>query len=75
LLSHSTCVPLRRGAEPVDRMHDDIQLLIVRSLLSVANTIVQDKHCFELYGYDIILAGLYKHNSNSVFRFPPKPCA
>lgn len=45
----------KHGAEAVDRMHDDIQLLIVRSLLSVANTIVQDRHCFELYGYDIIL--------------------
>ena len=45
----------KHGADAVDRMHDDMQLLIVRSLLSVANTIVQDKHCFELYGYDIIL--------------------
>ena len=29
--------------------------LIVKSLLSVQRTIMNDKHCFELYGFDVLL--------------------
>jgi len=45
----------RHGAEKIDRLFDDVQLLIVRSLLSVANVVVRDPHCFEIYGYDVIV--------------------
>ena len=30
-------------------------MLIIRSLLAVQNVIIHDKHCFELYGYDIMI--------------------
>ena len=45
----------RHGAEKIDRLFDDVQLLIVRSPLSVANVVVRDPHCFEIYGYDVIV--------------------
>ena len=33
----------------------DIQLIIIHSLLSVQPIMMNDKHCFELYGYDIMI--------------------
>ena len=29
--------------------------MILRCLQSVAKTIINDKHCFELYGFDVLL--------------------
>lgn len=45
-----------RGKAVTDALFDDIVQLIVHSLKSV-NTIIMsnDKHCFECYGYDIIV--------------------
>jgi tubulin polyglutamylase TTLL9 len=43
------------GDEKVDTCFMLIQDLIIKSLQSVAKTIINDKHCFELYGFDILL--------------------
>lgn len=37
-----------------------MQDLIVRSLQSVAKTIINDKHCFELYGFDVLFDDVLK---------------
>jgi tubulin polyglutamylase TTLL9 len=43
------------GAEKVNEAYQQIQDMIVRCLQSVAKTIINDKHCFELYGFDVLL--------------------
>eukprot|EP00898_Chlorokybus_atmophyticus_P008329 jgi/Chlat1/8498/Chrsp80S07888 len=45
----------RHGAAAANDAFAEMQSLIVRSLLAVAPVIIQDKHCFEVYGYDIML--------------------
>ena len=42
------------GLEKVNEAFMDIQNLIIKSLLSVQKVIINDKHCFELYGFDIL---------------------
>ncbi|CAM9615612.1 unnamed protein product [Ectocarpus sp. 4 AP-2014] len=46
---------LKHGARAVDELFYDMQCLITRSLLSVQKSIIHDKHCFELYGYDVLV--------------------
>ena len=36
-------------------MFHEIDNIIIRSLQSVQKIIINDKHCFEMYGYDILL--------------------
>uniref|UniRef100_A0A5K3F1Q8 Tubulin--tyrosine ligase-like protein 9 n=2 Tax=Mesocestoides corti TaxID=53468 RepID=A0A5K3F1Q8_MESCO len=45
----------RHGFERVNRLFHEIDSIFVLSLLSVQNIMINDKHCFELYGYDILL--------------------
>ncbi|XP_072034688.1 polyglutamylase complex subunit TTLL1-like isoform X2 [Amphiura filiformis] len=44
-----------RGKEVTDKLFDDINWQIVHSLKSVSNILANDRHCFECYGYDIII--------------------
>lgn len=44
-----------RGKEITDRLFDEINWLIVHSLKAVSVVISNDRHCFECYGYDIII--------------------
>uniref|UniRef100_A0A7E4VS38 Tubulin--tyrosine ligase-like protein 9 n=1 Tax=Panagrellus redivivus TaxID=6233 RepID=A0A7E4VS38_PANRE len=48
-------IAARHGHATVRRMLDNIANIIIQSLRSVQNQIMQDNHCFELYGYDIML--------------------
>lgn len=39
----------------MNQIFRDIDNIIIRSLQSVQKIIINDKHCFEMYGYDILL--------------------
>ncbi|XP_035289767.1 probable tubulin polyglutamylase TTLL9 [Anguilla anguilla] len=45
----------RHGAAAADTLFAEMDNVFIRSLQSVQKVIINDKHCFELYGYDIIL--------------------
>lgn len=44
-----------RGKAATDKLFDDINWVIVQSLKAVQSVMVNDRHCYELYGYDIII--------------------
>lgn len=39
----------KHGVHVAEKAFNDVEGLIVRSLLSVQKVMIQDKHCFELY--------------------------
>eukprot|EP00891_Asterochloris_glomerata_P009798 jgi/Astpho2/9798/fgenesh1_pm.00149_%23_31_t len=43
------------GEEATDKLFADIRMVIVHSLKACQNIMINDRHCFELYGYDIIV--------------------
>ena len=43
------------GFDKVNECFLGIQNLITKTLLSVQKVIINDKHCFELYGFDVLL--------------------
>ncbi|KAJ9580280.1 hypothetical protein L9F63_004093, partial [Diploptera punctata] len=45
----------RHGATQVEELIQRIANVVLISLHSVENVIMHDRHCFELYGYDILL--------------------
>ncbi|BES98914.1 Tubulin-tyrosine ligase family [Nesidiocoris tenuis] len=44
-----------RGKSVTDKLFETINWLIIHSLKSVSYIMANDKHCFECYGYDIII--------------------
>eukprot|EP00191_Tetraselmis_sp_GSL018_P005470 CAMPEP_0177600416 /NCGR_PEP_ID=MMETSP0419_2-20121207/13612_1 /TAXON_ID=582737 /ORGANISM="Tetraselmis sp., Strain GSL018" /LENGTH=386 /DNA_ID=CAMNT_0019093409 /DNA_START=145 /DNA_END=1305 /DNA_ORIENTATION=+ len=43
------------GVAAANRCFELVQLVVLRSLLAVQPVVTQDKHCFELYGYDVLI--------------------
>eukprot|EP01065_Artemidia_motanka_P033153 TRINITY_DN40114_c0_g1_i1.p1 TRINITY_DN40114_c0_g1~~TRINITY_DN40114_c0_g1_i1.p1 ORF type:complete len:407 (+),score=148.53 TRINITY_DN40114_c0_g1_i1:56-1276(+) len=43
------------GKEPCDKLFEKINFIIVHSLRSCQNAVTNDRHCFELYGYDMLV--------------------
>ncbi|VDK48720.1 unnamed protein product [Anisakis simplex] len=43
------------GINAIERLMDELGWVIISSLRSVQHLVIQDPHCFELYGYDILL--------------------
>mmetsp|Transcript_32159 Transcript_32159/g.41204 ORF Transcript_32159/g.41204 Transcript_32159/m.41204 type:complete len:273 (+) Transcript_32159:3-821(+) len=50
----------RYGIGIVDKLFYEIQMIVVRSLHSVQQVMINDKHCFELYGFDIMFDETFK---------------
>lgn len=50
----------RENPEKVGDLFVAIQDIVLASLLSVQKVMIQDKHCFELYGYDIMISSELK---------------
>lgn len=48
------------GVQVSKKLFDEINWLYVHSLKSVAGVINNDRHCFELYGFDVIIDDLLK---------------
>ncbi|XP_073975459.1 probable tubulin polyglutamylase TTLL9 isoform X3 [Rhodnius prolixus] len=45
----------KHGAQAVETLLQDIANIIITSLKSVSKTISHNKHCIEMYGYDVII--------------------
>ncbi|XP_074148878.1 putative tubulin polyglutamylase TTLL9 isoform X2 [Sminthopsis crassicaudata] len=45
----------KHGPEAVEALFQDMDNIFIKSLQSVQKVIISDKHCFELYGYDILI--------------------
>lgn len=50
----------RHGFEAATELFHNIQNIIIRALLAVQPAMINDKHCFEMYGYDILIDGNLK---------------
>ena len=50
----------RYGPSMVSTLFLEIQNVMIRSLLSVQQIMMNDKHCFELYGFDVLFDDSFK---------------
>eukprot|EP00842_Homolaphlyctis_polyrhiza_P004826 jgi/Hompol1/5344/HPOL_004348-RA len=44
-----------RGHAATQKLNDEIDSILIHSLRAVSNLMTNDRHCFECYGYDIIV--------------------
>ncbi len=51
---------MTRGKEKCDKCFSDINSIIYIALKSVQSVIINDKHCFEMYGFDVLLDSTLK---------------
>ncbi|KAG5442882.1 putative tubulin polyglutamylase ttll1 [Clonorchis sinensis] len=49
-----------KGKSVSDKLFDEIHWIILHSLKAVASVLINDRHCFECYGYDIIIDDTFK---------------
>jgi len=52
LLNH---LEATRGALAARKLKEDMDFLVVHSLKAVQSVMISDKHCYEMYGYDIMV--------------------
>jgi tubulin polyglutamylase TTLL9 len=45
----------RYGMDRVDALFWEVQMIMVRALIAVQPIMINDRHCFEMYGYDIMI--------------------
>lgn len=45
----------KHGADAANALFADVQGIMLRALFAVQRAIINDPHCFELYGYDILI--------------------
>ncbi|KAL4234903.1 putative tubulin polyglutamylase ttll9 [Mactra antiquata] len=50
----------KHGSDAAQEVFQGIDNIIIKSLQSVQKIIINDKHCFEMYGYDVLLDGNLK---------------
>ena len=51
---------MTRGKDKAEKCFNDIEKIIYIALKSVQSVIVNDRHCFELYGFDVLIDGTLK---------------
>ncbi|XP_069507107.1 probable tubulin polyglutamylase TTLL9 isoform X2 [Ambystoma mexicanum] len=45
----------KHGPQMVEKLFQEMDNIFIKTLQSVQKVIINDKHCFELYGYDILI--------------------
>ena len=46
--------------EVTNKLFTQIEEIMIASSLAVKNSMINDKHCFELYGFDILVDANYR---------------
>jgi tubulin polyglutamylase TTLL1 len=44
-----------RGKAATDELFNNIKYIVIQSLKACQNIMINDKHCYELYGYDLLI--------------------
>ncbi|EPY25853.1 tubulin tyrosine ligase protein [Strigomonas culicis] len=50
-----TIITAAHGADRAKELFEDIQMMILRTIFSVERIMINDAHCTELYGYDVMI--------------------